>query len=48
MMRGAVSAALFRLRKKLRKRVEQEVLETLNDESELPGEMELLFAALLT
>lgn len=48
MMRGAVSAALFRLRKKLRKRVEQEVLETLNDESELPGEMEHLFAALLT
>jgi hypothetical protein len=32
----------------LRKRVEQEVLETLNDESELPGEMEHLFAALLT
>jgi RNA polymerase sigma-70 factor (ECF subfamily) len=47
MMRGAVSAALFRLRKKLRKRVEAEVIETLNDESELPEEMEHLFAALL-
>lgn len=47
MMRGAVSAALFRLRKKLRKLVEAEVIETLNDESELAVEMEHLFAALL-
>jgi hypothetical protein len=48
MMRGAVSAALFRLRKKLRKCVEAEVIETLADESELPEEMAHLFATLFS
>ena len=47
MMRGAVSAVLFRMRKRFRQIVKDEVLQTLQDETSLDEEMRHLFATLL-